>query len=74
MPTQTQVNAINKLAMAGQQAGFTIDQMIELLNCGLSVEGLLELIMWRLDSSQGSAGTFPLRLGRPIRQTCDVAQ
>ena len=32
MGSQLQVNAIRKLAVAGEQAGFTLDQMIELLN------------------------------------------
>ena len=41
--------AFGKLAIAGEQAGFTLEQMIELLNEGLSVETLLELISWRLD-------------------------
>lgn len=40
--------AIGKLAIAGQQAGFSIEQMIHLLNDGLTVETLLELISWRL--------------------------
>lgn len=37
-----------KLAVAGEQAGFTVEQMIELLNAGLTVETLLNLIEWRL--------------------------
>lgn len=41
--------AIEKLAMAGEQAGFSVDQMIKLLNGGLSVEALVVLIAWRLD-------------------------
>jgi len=45
------VRAIGKLAMAGEQAGFTIEQMIDLLDAGLAVETLLELIAWRLDGS-----------------------
>ncbi len=44
--------AIGKLAIAGEQAGFTIEQMIDLLNSGLSVETLLELIARRLEGSQ----------------------
>lgn len=43
------VLAISKLAVAGEQAGFTLEQMIELLDTGLSVDALLELISWRLD-------------------------
>jgi hypothetical protein len=42
------VLAISKLAAAGEQAGFTLEQMIELLDAGLEVETLLELICWRL--------------------------
>jgi hypothetical protein len=44
--------AIGKLAIAGEQAGFTIEQMIDLLNSGLAVETLLELIAWRLEAPQ----------------------
>lgn len=32
----------------GQQAGFSIEQMIHLLNEGITVETLLDLISWRL--------------------------
>jgi hypothetical protein len=46
--------AISKLAAAGEQAGFTIEEMIDLLNSGLSVETLLELIAWRLEGSQSA--------------------
>jgi len=48
------VTAIGKLAMAGEQAGFTIEQMIDLLNSGLTVDTLLELIAWRLEGSQSA--------------------
>lgn len=44
--------AVEKLALAGEQAGFTIDQMIQLLNIGISLEALIMLILWRLDSVQ----------------------
>lgn len=44
--------AIGKLAVAGEQAGFTVEQMIDLLNSGLAVETLLDLIAWRLEASQ----------------------
>ena len=43
------VLGIAKLAAAGQQAGFTVEQMIGLLNAGLGVEGLIDLIAWRLE-------------------------
>ena len=42
------VTAIEKLAIAGKQAGLSVEQMIQLLNDGLTVETLLELISWRL--------------------------
>ena len=41
--------SIAKLAMAGEQAGFSVEQMIELLSAGLSVATLLDLITWRLE-------------------------
>ena len=44
------VAAIGKLAIAGEQAGFNLEQMIELLDQGLSVETLLDLISWRLEA------------------------
>jgi len=39
---------VSKLAMAGEQAGFSLEQMIQMLNAGITVESLLELIEWRL--------------------------
>jgi len=50
MESPSLVLAISKLATAGEQAGFTLEQMIELLDCGLSVETLLDLICWRLNA------------------------
>jgi len=38
------IGAIRKLAVAGKSAGFTVEEMIELLNTGVSVETLLNLI------------------------------
>lgn len=49
MDKTTLVSGIAKLASAGQQAGCTVEQMIELLNAGLGVEVLVELIAWRLE-------------------------
>jgi hypothetical protein len=43
------VAAIGKLAIAGEQAGFSLEQMIELLDQGLTVETLLDLNSWRLE-------------------------
>jgi hypothetical protein len=42
------LKAVGRLAIAGEQAGFSLEQMIELLNEALSVETLLDLIAWRL--------------------------
>ena len=39
---------IERLVLVGQQAGISVQQMIDLLNAGLSVEGLLLLIELRL--------------------------
>jgi len=41
--------AIGKLAIAGEQAGFSVEQMIQVLNAGFSVEDLLQLIARRLE-------------------------
>ena len=49
--------------MAGEQAGFTLDQMIELLNSGMSVLALLDLITWRLNPAQSSRESFPVWVG-----------
>jgi hypothetical protein len=42
------ITAITKLVLAGEQAGFTIEQMIQLLQTGTSLEVLLSMIEWRL--------------------------
>jgi hypothetical protein len=39
---------VNKLAIAGEQAGFSLEKMIQTLSAGVSVENLLRLIEWRL--------------------------
>lgn len=51
------VMAIGKLAIAGEQAGFSVEQMIGLLNDGLTVEALLDLISLRLGYSHQTAAT-----------------
>ncbi len=48
MQTAALVSGVNKLAMAGEQAGFSVEQMIQMLNAGVTIETLLELISWRL--------------------------
>jgi hypothetical protein len=51
-----------KLSVAGEQAGFSLEQMILLLNAGASVETLLHLIECRLNA----AGHSPDRSSRWI--------
>jgi hypothetical protein len=43
------VAIISKLAAAGEQAGFSLEQMIQLLNAGLSLDSLIELIACRFE-------------------------
>jgi hypothetical protein len=43
--------SVFKLALAGEQAGFPVEQMIALLNAGITVETLLKLIEWKLSSA-----------------------
>ena len=47
MQNSSLVAAIEKLAIAGEQAGFSVEQMIQLLNDGMTVERLLDLITSR---------------------------
>jgi len=49
MDKATLLAGIAKLAKAGEQAGFTIEQLIALLNAGVGVECLIEPIAWRLE-------------------------
>jgi hypothetical protein len=49
---QSRVDAIQKLAVAGERAGLTLQQMIQLLDSGMSVVGLLE-------SYRVAAGSVP---------------
>jgi hypothetical protein len=46
------LSGVEKLAVAGQQAGFSIEQMIGFLSPGMAVETLLDLISWRLEQPQ----------------------
>lgn len=50
MASPSLVGAIERLAIAGQQAGFSVEQMIDLLNDGMAVATLLDLIDWRLEA------------------------
>jgi hypothetical protein len=40
--------AVGKLAIAGERAGFTLEQMIRILDAGFTVEDLLDLIEFQL--------------------------
>ena len=52
MQNPSLVLAISKLAAAGEQAGLTLEQMIDLLDHGIEVETLLELICLRLHARE----------------------
>jgi hypothetical protein len=42
------MTAVEKLVLAGEQAGFSVEEMIQLLQTGATVETLVQLIEWRL--------------------------
>ena len=48
MTTPSIAASVFKLAVAGEQAGFTVEQIIDLFHAGVSVESLLELIELKL--------------------------
>jgi len=48
MESPVLISAIEKMASAGERAGFTVDQMLRILNAGFSVEELVGLIEFRL--------------------------
>lgn len=60
MEDELKVAAIYKLALAGERAGYSVDEMIEMLRDGLSVENLLYLIerQLRLKDMTHAAETF----------------
>lgn len=51
-----------KPAIAGEQAGFSVEEVIQMLKAGITVETLLYLIEWRL----GTADPGPARSSRWI--------
>jgi hypothetical protein len=63
MDRSTLLPGIAKLAKAGEQAGFTVEQMISLLNAGLGAEGLLERTAQRLEQPSHWPRSLPLRAG-----------
>jgi hypothetical protein len=44
MQQPTLIRAVEKLAQAGEQAGFSVEDLIRMLNAGLTVETLLDII------------------------------
>ena len=48
MATPSVASSVFKLALSGEQAGFTIEQMIEFLSAGITVDTLLWIIEWKL--------------------------
>ena len=54
MENPSLILAISNLAPAGEQAGLTLEQMIDLLDHGLDVETLVELICLRLNPTATS--------------------
>lgn len=65
MASTSSMIAIGKLAMAGEQAGFKIEQMIDMLNSGLPVDALLQLIAQGLEESPSAlpcVGSFRTKL------------
>jgi hypothetical protein len=42
------MTAIEKLVRAGEQAGFSVEQMIQMLQTGVDIETLLQMIERRL--------------------------
>ena len=52
------VRAVYKLCVEGEQAGFSLEQMIQMLNAGITVETLLHLIEWRLRGIDSSPARF----------------
>jgi hypothetical protein len=51
------VVTVSKLALAGEQAGFSIEEMIDLLQVGLTVETLFRLIERRLEPPTPAPGS-----------------
>jgi hypothetical protein len=74
MESRPRINAIRKLAAAGEQAGLSLDQMIQLLNSGMTVVALLDLITWRLDFRNLPHAEGYQVWGHSTRKSGEVAQ
>jgi hypothetical protein len=48
MQPPSTAQAVYKLAIAGEQAGFSLEQMIQMLTDRITAETLLHLIEWQL--------------------------
>ena len=55
MPRPSTAQTVHKLTIAGEQAGFSVEEMIGILDAGVSVENLLLLIEWCLGGVDPSA-------------------
>jgi hypothetical protein len=54
-------STVERLARAGEQAGFSVEQLIEMLNAGVSIGALLDMISYSLlhealEFTEGRAG------------------
>ena len=57
-------STIEKLARAGEQAGFSVEEMIEMLNAGVSIGAFLDMISYSLshealEFTQSAVEKFP---------------
>jgi hypothetical protein len=65
-------STIEKLARTGEQAGFRVEEMIEMLNAGVSIGALLDMISYSLShevleftqqrQGEPTSATAPLRM------------
>jgi hypothetical protein len=56
MQQPTLVRAIERLATEGEKAGFSVEDMIRMLNAGISVETLLDIIDRSLQAPREDMG------------------
>lgn len=56
MQQPTLRRAIERLAEAGERAGFSVEDLIRMLNAGLTVETLLDIIGGCLEASSVETG------------------
>jgi len=64
------MRTVERLALAGEEAGLTVERMIQILNAGVSVEALLDII-GRLQTPPRVHRLFPLGHLRGIRPIWD---